>query len=133
MASSQVSDAARGISFKAFESASSRQPGRAPESRRFEVVEATAFRDAGFRELVFLPDVRAAAEDVLLRGFCGAGEAFLAFAVTVRFRLVEADDFLEDADEEPLTKRTGFFARDAVVEEGFRFFDDAIVEWSAVR
>lgn len=122
-----MSDATRGISLDAFESASSRHPGRELEWTRLEVVEAAAFLPAGFREPIRLLEVRAEGEDVLLRDFLGAAEALRAFAVTVRFRPVEAVCFLEDADEEPLTKRTGFFARDAVVEEGFRFFDDAMV------
>lgn len=116
----------------AFESASSRHPGSDPVSTRLEVVEATARREAAFRVALRLVAARFAFDDFVVpvlvaRVFLGAGVTFRVFAATVRFRLDEAAFFLEDVEEELFTKRTGFFAREAAVEEGFRFFDDAIV------
>ncbi len=119
---------------------------------RWDVLEATARRDEAFRaELVFLV-VRFEAVD-FLSGELFAVFSFVVVRFVVELlaerlsaTVLAATVFFADLrvcvgvfevrerelerlfveEEEPFTKRTGFFARDAVVEEGFRFFDEAI-------
>ena len=65
---------------------------------------------------------------VAAREFVACFRVLLAVVRLVPFEPAAA--FL-DADfdaVEVFTKRTGFFARDAVVEAGFRFFDEAILK-----
>ena len=105
---------------------------------RFDVVEATALRDVAFRVPLRLVEALFEEEDLAVLGllkrlFSGAGLALRALAETFRFRLVDDVFFAAEAVEELFTKRTGFFAREAVVEEGFRFFDDAMVRYSSLH
>jgi hypothetical protein len=114
-------------------SESSRHPGRTPPSGRREDVEATARRDVAAREAGFFPEEdveRDVAFRVPVRGV--AFTAFLAEPFpfderAVRREVLDADFDADRAAPELLTKRTGFFARDAVVEEGLRFFEEAMI------
>lgn len=105
--------------------------------------EATARRDVALRDVLALRavfEVRAvldlpAAADGRVELLWLAALEFDAFtrlldALTrlVRFEAVVPFFATGFGVEELFTKRTGFFARDAVVEEGFRFFDEAILK-----
>lgn len=118
-------------------SARSRHPGSEPVCALRETVEATAFRDLAFRwgEVFREPDFLAVEADDLAVAFRVAlrpvaPTVFLVGLLVLAERAARREVFDDDVvEDELLTKRTGFFAREAVVEVGFRFFEEAMVRY----